>query len=145
MSHKSYRLNVMSWSDGLAVCALTDEAYPLRIAFTCLSKVHDDFKRKIPEALYKQMRERDADAGFRDDLRKILKAHADPKKFDAVTSTQAKVDAVTDIMQKNLEQVLGNMPQVEMLLDESEDLHANTKAMFQTSKKLKKNACCSLM
>lgn len=47
-------------------------------------------------------------------------------------------------MQKNLEQVLGNLQQMESLLEHSEDLSANTHQMFKTSNKLKKG-CCQVM
>eukprot|EP01054_Gregarina_sp_Poly1_P002237 Gregarina_sp_Poly_1__2236@NODE_159_length_12283_cov_147_306729_g141_i0_p8_GENE_NODE_159_length_12283_cov_147_306729_g141_i0NODE_159_length_12283_cov_147_306729_g141_i0_p8_ORF_typecomplete_len205_score38_69Synaptobrevin/PF00957_21/4_1e11Longin/PF13774_6/1e09MCPsignal/PF00015_21/0_025GED/PF02212_18/4_7e03GED/PF02212_18/0_18MRPL52/PF18699_1/0_21_NODE_159_length_12283_cov_147_306729_g141_i011431757 len=144
VSHQEFRFNAMRWSDGLAVCMLTDDDYPPRVAFQCLTVVHNDFKVKVPEPFYKDVKDDGAAGAYKEMLRDIAKQFADPRKFDAVTSTQGKVDDTKEIMQKNLEQVLGNMQQMEELMAQSDDLSANTQQMFKSSKKIKKG-CCQVM
>ena len=47
-------------------------------------------------------------------------------------------------MQRNIDQVLGNMENIETLLGKSEDVSAQTQALFKSSKKMKKQ-CCGIM
>ncbi|EZG63420.1 SNARE protein [Gregarina niphandrodes] len=141
IGHEDYKFCAMRWSDGLAVAMLTDKDYPPRVAFQCLTKVHHDFKSKVPEQFYKAVTDDGAAASYKDVLREFLKEFKDPSKFDAVTSTQQKVDESKKIVQRRLDDVLDNMQNLDKLVEQSDDLSTNTQVMFKTAKKMKKGCC----
>lgn len=144
IAHEKYLFIAMRWSDGLAVSMFTDSEYPPRVAFQGINKIHEDFRQKVPEQIWAAVK-KDLDCdGYKDTLREWLKQYSDPKSFDAVSSTQGKVDETKAQMQRNLNQVLGNMQNMEQLMEKSDDLSANTQQMFKQSKKMKKG-CCNVM
>lgn len=60
ITHKDYLFLALRWSDGLAVSAFTDKEYPSRIAYQLLSRIHDDFREKVPRQLWQRVTEDNA-------------------------------------------------------------------------------------
>lgn len=144
IAHDDYRFHSIRWSDDLAVAMLTDADYPPRVAFKCITELHNDFTSKVPREIFCTIDTDNAAIDYKETMRSFVKQYSDPTKGDAVTSTMGKVEETKEIMQQNLEQVLGNMERINALMEKSEDLSTSTQQMFQTSKKLKKG-CCHVM
>lgn len=140
ITHKDYLFLVLRWSDGLAVSAFTDKEYPSRVAYQLLSRIHDDFREKIPRQIWQRVTE-DHAVEYKDSLRQWLKQYQNPREFDAVTRTQHKVDETKEILQRDIEQVLGNHAQIMELLERSEDISAQSELMFKAAKKSNKGCC----
>eukprot|EP01069_Polyplicarium_translucidae_P003876 Polyplicarium_translucidae@DN2433_c0_g1_i4.p2 len=140
ISHEEYRIHALRGQIGLAIVVITDEDYPSRVAFRCIASVAEDFQNCISEHEWRNAKGDDS-IDYKERLKKYLKKFDDPESFDSVVKTQRKVDETKEIMQKNIEQVLAGGENLEQLMMKSEDVSDQTKAMFQSSKKLKKKCC----
>ncbi|KAH0484104.1 MAG: hypothetical protein KVP17_004914 [Porospora cf. gigantea B] len=144
VKHETFQVNVLKSGDGLVFVAITDLEYPPRVAFQALAATQRDFRRKVK---VEQWAAATGDLNKTDQLKyhssmtRWREQYSDPSKFDAVTRTQKKVDDTQEIMQRNIDQVLGNMENIETLLGKSEDVSAQTQALFKSSKKMKKQCC----
>lgn len=62
------------------------------MAFQCLTVVHNDFRVKVPEGLYKTITEDNAASSYKPFLKGFAEQFANPRDFDAVANVQGKVD-----------------------------------------------------
>ncbi|KAH9830174.1 snare protein YKT6 [Rhodofomes roseus] len=130
------------WNRGgaeqLAGVIITDQEYPVRPAFSLLTKLLDDFIAKVPVAAY------DAPAAIAfPEINAYLQKYQDPRQADAIMKVQQELDETKIILHKTIESVLERGEKINDLVDRSNALSAQSKAFYKTAKK--QNSCCVVM
>lgn len=87
--------------DGLAGVVVTDKEYPIRVAFTLVTKTMQDYEQTCD---WKKITH-DA-AGEPDQMKKDLIVYQNPIEADKLTKIQKDLDDIKDIVCKNIEEVL---------------------------------------
>ncbi|KAF9034697.1 snare protein YKT6 [Hymenopellis radicata] len=103
-------------AEQLAAVVITDQEYPVRPAFSLLTKLLDDF---------------------------TAKKYQDPRQADTIMRVQEELDETKIVLHKTIESVLQRGEKLDNLVDQSSALSAQSKMFYKTTKK--KNSCCVVM
>ncbi|KAL7067345.1 hypothetical protein ACR3K2_22190 [Cryptosporidium serpentis] len=76
-------------------------------------------------------------------LREFLQRYKNPLAVDSISLSQMKVEQAHDTLRRSLKVFLDRGENIEDLVQKSQDLSETSKALFKSSKKMKKS-CCSL-
>ncbi|KAI0732595.1 snare protein YKT6 [Fomitopsis betulina] len=125
-------------AEQLAGVIITDHEYPVRPAFSLLTKLLDDFIAKVPVTSYASP----AAISFPEANSYIAK-YQDPRQADAIMKVQQELDETKIILHKTIESVLERGEKINDLVDRSNALSAQSKAFYKTAKK--QNSCCVVM
>ncbi|KAI0635427.1 snare protein YKT6 [Trametes polyzona] len=125
-------------AEQLAGVIITDQEYPVRPAFSLLTKLLDDFIAKVPQASYKTP----AAISF-PEINAYLQKYQDPRQADAIMKVQQELDETKIILHKTIESVLQRGEKINDLVDRSTALSAQSKMFYKTAKK--QNSCCVIM
>ncbi|EPS97160.1 hypothetical protein FOMPIDRAFT_1025152 [Fomitopsis schrenkii] len=125
-------------AEQLAGVIITDHEYPVRPAFSLLTKLLDDFIAKVPVASYASP----AAISFPEANSYIAK-YQDPRQADAIMKVQQELDETKIILHKTIESVLERGEKINDLVDRSNALSMQSKAFYKTAKK--QNSCCVVM
>ncbi|CAF4807913.1 unnamed protein product [Rotaria sp. Silwood1] len=125
--------------DGLASVIIADSEYPQRVAHTLLSKVMDDFTNAYPPSSWANMNEQ---TGKMASLSEVLRKYQNPQEADPLMRLQKDLDDTKDILKKTLVNVLERGEHLDDLVDRSNHLSIETKAIYKTARKT--NRCCTL-
>ncbi|KZT64797.1 snare-like protein [Daedalea quercina L-15889] len=125
-------------AEQLAGVIVTDQEYPVRPAFSLLTKLLDDFIAKVPAASYGTP----AAIAF-PEISSYLQKYQDPRQADAIMKVQQELDETKIILHKTIESVLERGEKINDLVDRSNALSAQSKAFYKTAKK--QNSCCVIM
>jgi len=135
----SYQCYVWRRADGLCCVVIADKEYPQFTAFQVCHKVLAEFDRE--EADKWKQASKDCDGGKPTEwLASLLEACQDPAEADKLLAIQQKLTEITEIMYKNIEQVLERGERLESLVEKTEELSASSKLFLRDTKKL--NSCC---
>jgi len=134
----------------LAAVMVTDEEYPVRVAFSVLNKVTDEFQQNYPRERYEsdvtntrmnpanKFKEYDWPA-----LQSYVVKYQDPKQADTIMKVQQELDETKVVLHKTIESVLERGEKLDSLVDRSNALSAQSKMFYKTAKK--QNSCCVIM
>lgn len=112
-----------------AVIMITDIEYPVRVTFSVLNKVLDEFTaEQWPKAV--------GDAKLAEYVRK----YQDPKQADTIMKVQQELDETKIVLHKTIESVLERGEKLDNLVERSNALSAQSKMFYKTAKK--QNSCC---
>lgn len=130
-------------SDNVGIAIITDEEYPKRVAFDLIYKIMQElndfvYTNKLNLSNYKQ----DTDIKFKY-LDTIVKDWQDPKNKDSIMQLQSELDGVTQIMKKNLQDLLKREENLEALMAKSNDLSKVSVDFYKKAKSANKS-CCSM-
>ncbi|PBK64007.1 snare protein YKT6 [Armillaria solidipes] len=103
-------------AEQLAGVIITDQEYPVRPAFSLLSKLLDDFTAKIPQSSFS-----DPSISFPD--------------ADTIMRVQQELDETQIVLYKTIESVLQRGEKLDNLVDKSTALSAQSKLFWKTTKK----------
>jgi synaptobrevin family protein YKT6 len=117
---KDYAIHIIK-DTNLPVSVISDEEYPMRVAFDLVRKVIDNPVN----------------------LDKYLENYQDPTNIDKIMSIQKDLDETKEILNASIDSVLKRGEALDSLIQRSEDLSANSKLFYNKSKKL--NSCCILL
>jgi len=122
------------------LCALviTDQEYPVRPAFSLLSKILDEFITVVSPEVYS-----DPTSIVFPATQSYLTKYQDPKQADNIMKVQAELDETKIILHKTIESVLERGERLDNLVDRSNALSAQSKMFYKTAKK--QNSCCTVM
>lgn len=123
--------------DGLCGTVVADREYPARVAFSYLSKQMSDFERDISNWKALTIDQSMEPASMLADINKFQ----NPQEADKVTKIQSNLDEITEVMQKNINEVLKRGENLDNLMDKSNDLNIASKQFYKQAKKT--NQCCS--
>ncbi|KAG8920555.1 palmitoyltransferase [Tulasnella sp. 417] len=115
---------------------ITDADYPVRPAFSLLSKILDEYATAVPESQWSNPPEFPATKAY-------LAKYQDPKQADNIMKVQAELDETKIILHKTIESVLERGEKLDNLVDRSNALSAQSKMFYKTAKK--QNSCCVIM
>ncbi|KAG7444284.1 snare protein YKT6 [Guyanagaster necrorhizus] len=125
-------------AEQLAGVIITDQEYPVRPAFSLLSKLLDDFTAKVPQSSFS-----DPSSISFPDINTYLQKYQDPRQADTIMRVQQELDETKIVLHKTIESVLQRGEKLDSLVDRSNALSAQSKMFYKTAKK--QNSCCVIM
>jgi len=125
-------------AEQLAAVIITDQEYPVRPAFSLLTKLLDDFTAKIPQSSFSKP----SSISF-PELNTYLQKYQDPRHADNIMRVQQELDETKIVLHKTIESVLQRGEKLDNLVERSTALSAQSKMFYKTAKK--QNSCCSVM
>ncbi|KAH9975287.1 snare protein YKT6 [Lactifluus volemus] len=125
-------------AEQLAAVIITDQEYPVRPAFSLLSKLLDDFATKVPQSSFSNP----SSISF-PEINNYLQKYQDPRHADNIMRVQQELDETKIILHKTIESVLQRGEKLDNLVERSTALSAQSKMFYKTAKK--QNSCCSVM
>ncbi|SJK98980.1 related to Synaptobrevin homolog YKT6 [Armillaria ostoyae] len=118
-------------AEQLAGVIITDQEYPVRPAFSLLSKLLDDFTAKVPQSSFS-----DPSPISFPDINTCLQKYQDPRQADTIMRVQQELDETQIVLHKTIESVLQRGEKIDNLVDKSTALSAQSKLFWKTTKKL---------
>ncbi|GAA5978269.1 hypothetical protein JCM5350_002246 [Sporobolomyces pararoseus] len=150
VQENSYTAHVYSkQSDQLSGVIITDQEYPVRVAFSLLNKILDEFVTKIPRSTWEEKARQGRQGGgktavlvteYTPQLQDYVSKYQDPKQADSIMKVQQELDETKIILHKTIESVLERGEKLDSLVDKSAALSASSKSFYKTAKK--QNSCC---
>ncbi|GLB41097.1 putative synaptobrevin family protein [Lyophyllum shimeji] len=125
-------------AEQLAAVIITDQEYPVRPAFSLLTKLLDEFTAKVPQASF----DNPAAISF-PDINVYIQKYQDPRQADTIMRVQQELDETKIVLHKTIESVLQRGEKLDNLVDRSNALSAQSKMFYKTAKK--QNSCCVIM
>ena len=136
--------------DSLSAVIVTDDEYPVRPAFSLLNKLLDDFTTNVPRerwqsaaATARSASRPKADGIDFPQAAEYLARYQDPRQADAIMRVQQELDETKIVLHKTIEGVLERGEKLDSLVARSENLSAQSKMFYQSTKK--QNSCCTVM
>ncbi|KAF5348701.1 hypothetical protein D9758_006759 [Tetrapyrgos nigripes] len=120
---------------GVIIC---DDEYPVRPAFSLLTKLLDDFASKVPQSSFSN-----PSAILFPEINTFITKYQDPSQADTIMRVQQELDETKIILHKTIEGVLQRGEKLDNLVDRSQQLSAQSKMFYKTAKK--QNSCCVIM
>lgn len=122
----------------LGVTVITDPEYPQRVAFTLIAEILRQF-----QALGLDWGSLRADANLPfPELATQLQRYQNPAEADRLTKIQSELNQVTEVMHRNIEELMKRGETLESLMARSEDLSGVSYDFYKRAKK--NNQCCKL-
>jgi len=125
-------------SDGLVGIIISDKDYPLRVAYSLLTKVLDEFSLRYPPSKFQSATSLDFP-----ELHTYLTRFQDPNQADTIMKVQAELDETKGVLHKTIESVLERGEKLDSLVERSDALSAQSKLFYRSAKK--QNSCCTVM
>ncbi|KAG9311347.1 snare-like protein [Chiua virens] len=125
-------------AEQLAAIVITDQEYPVRPAFSLLTKLLEDFIAKVPQSAFSN-----PSAVSFPDIQTYIVKYQDPRQADTLMRVQQELDETKIVLHKTIESVLERGEKLDSLVDRSNALSAQTKMFYKTAKK--QNSCCVVM
>ncbi|PWN52696.1 putative YKT6-snare protein for endoplasmic reticulum-golgi transport [Violaceomyces palustris] len=141
-------------SDGFCGVVISDTEYPVRVAFSLLNKVLDDFAIRIPKANWQrrvdQITTGSANPPSKSEtilgpdalpqLADYIKRYQDPRQADTIMKVQQELDETKIVLHKTIDSVLQRGEDLDKLVEKSGTLSEQSKMFYKTAKKV--NSCC---
>ncbi|OJJ07545.1 hypothetical protein ASPVEDRAFT_33759 [Aspergillus versicolor CBS 583.65] len=137
VQEKEFVFHVYAHENGVTGVAITNEAYPSRIANGLIGKIVQEFCTENPGA--KTATEPVPFPALKDYITKYQK----PENVDNITMINNQLEETKVVLHKTIESVLERGEKLDDLVQKSEGLSSQSK-MFYTSAK-KQNSCCIIM
>ncbi|KAF8995924.1 snare-like protein [Cyathus striatus] len=125
-------------TEQLAGVIITDQEYPVRPAFSLLTKVLDDFIAKVPQSSFSNP----GSISF-PEISTYVQKYQDPRQADPIMRVQQELDETKIVLHKTIESVLQRGENLDNLVERSGALSTQTKMFYKTAKK--RNSCCVIM
>jgi len=131
-----YKVHVYVRYDGLTCVLVSDDDYPVRVAFGLISKTLNTFSEKVGDKWKRITKDQEVEPPF---MKEDLTQFQDPNN-DKINKIQRDLDEIKDIMYKNIDELLKRGETLDALLDKSGDVSALSKQFYHKAKK--QNSCC---
>jgi len=125
-------------AEQLAGVIITDQEYPVRPAFSLLTKLLDEFIAKIPQSSFQNP----TTISF-PEISIYIQKYQDPRQADTIMKVQQELDETKIVLHKTIESVLQRGEKLDNLVERSNALSTQTKMFYKTAKK--QNSCCVVM
>ncbi|KAG2336623.1 snare protein YKT6 [Suillus weaverae] len=127
-----------SGAEQLAAIIITDQEYPVRPAFSLLTKLLDDFTAKVPQSAFGNP----GSISF-PEIQTYIQKYQDPRQADTIMRVQQELDETKIVLHKTIESVLQRGEKLDNLVERSNALSTQSKMFYKTAKK--QNSCCVIM
>ncbi|KIJ98974.1 hypothetical protein K443DRAFT_680337 [Laccaria amethystina LaAM-08-1] len=125
-------------AEQLAAVLIADQEYPVRPAFSLLTKILDDFTVKVPQSSF----DNPTSISF-PEITTYLQKYQDPRQADTIMRVQQELDETKIVLHKTIESVLQRGEKLDNLVERSNALSVQSKMFYKTAKK--QNSCCIIM
>ncbi|KAG1733858.1 snare protein YKT6 [Suillus paluster] len=125
-------------AEQLSAIIITDHEYPVRPAFSLLTKLLDDFTTKVPQSSFTNP----GSISF-PEIQTYIQKYQDPRQADTIMRVQQELDETKIVLHKTIESVLQRGEKLDNLVERSNALSTQSKMFYKTAKK--QNACCVVM
>lgn len=107
VQENSYTAHVYSrQSDNLSGVIITDQEYPVRVAFSLLNKILDEFTLKFPKNVWEDKAQQGRQNGgksvlvqeYTNQLQDYVNKYQDPKQADSIMKVQQELDETKIIL-----------------------------------------------
>jgi len=145
IEESNYIGHVYARQEGVAGVVISDKEYPVRVAFSVLNKVLDEYLTAHPKQDWDTATAANVgslNTGFAP-LDEYLKRYQDPHQADALLKVQQELDDTKIVLHKTIESVLQRGEKLDTLVDKSEALSASSKMFYTQARKT--NSCCTIM
>ncbi|SCZ92703.1 BZ3500_MvSof-1268-A1-R1_Chr5-2g08121 [Microbotryum saponariae] len=118
-------------SDNLAGVIITDQEYPVRVAFSLINKILDEFTTQVKRDVWEAKARESRQAGKQylvefPQLQEYCTKYQDPKQADTIMKVQQELDETKIILHKTIESVLERGEKLDSLVDKSAALSASS-------------------
>ena len=124
--------------NGLAGAVITDNDYPMRVAFTLLNEA---LKRFEARAFPWQSIDRDTELDFKEGA-ELLAKFQNPEEADKIPKITKELEEVKSIVVKSMDDILKRGETLDALMQKSNDLSDVSRQFYRTAKK--NNQCCKM-
>lgn len=131
--------HVYTLKEGISGVVVADKEYSVRVAFSILNRVLDEYMTQHPKSDWANATVATAKTAF-PQLEEYLKKYQDPHQADAIMKVQQELDETKIVLHKTIESVLQRGEKLDSLVDKSEALSASSRMFYKQSKKT--NSCC---
>lgn len=141
----NYIGHVYTRQEGISGVVISDKEYPVRVAFSVLNKVLEEYLAAHPKQDWSSVTNTNKgahDIGF-SPLEEYLKRYQDPHQADALMKVQQELDDTKIVLHKTIESVLQRGEKLDTLVDKSEALSSSSKMFYTQARKT--NSCCVIM
>jgi len=125
-------------AEQLAAVIITDQEYPVRPAFSILTKALEEFISRVPQSSFSN-----PSAIHFTEIQTYVSKYQDPTQADTIMRIQQELDETKVVLHKTIESVLERGEKLDNLVDRSTALSAQSKMFYKTAKK--QNSCCVIM
>eukprot|EP00831_Metopus_contortus_P003317 TRINITY_DN1122_c0_g1_i3.p1 TRINITY_DN1122_c0_g1~~TRINITY_DN1122_c0_g1_i3.p1 ORF type:complete len:163 (-),score=60.70 TRINITY_DN1122_c0_g1_i3:211-699(-) len=125
----------------LCVTAITDPEYPERVAFGMLYELAMDFINTYKSNPSVVSAKADLKLPYKN-IEVMLNKWQKPEENDKLLVIEKELQSVTELMRKNMEEILKKGEKLEQLMEKSKDLSGVSVSFYKKAKK--NNQCCSL-
>ena len=124
--------------NSLGMTVITDNEYPQRVVFSMISELMQTF---LNSGTSWESVSRDTDLNYAP-LEQYLKKYQNPAEADRLMKIESELNQITEIMHKNIDQLLKRGETLESLMQKSQDLSTVSYDFYKRAKK--NNQCCKL-
>eukprot|EP00472_Partenskyella_glossopodia_P000006 CAMPEP_0197541590 /NCGR_PEP_ID=MMETSP1318-20131121/67245_1 /TAXON_ID=552666 /ORGANISM="Partenskyella glossopodia, Strain RCC365" /LENGTH=194 /DNA_ID=CAMNT_0043100783 /DNA_START=551 /DNA_END=1135 /DNA_ORIENTATION=+ len=132
-----YVCHVHVRSNSICGMVVSDEEYPVRVAFSMITDLLNKYMKAVPTWNEFKTDNTAAPPQF---MQEAIEKYQNPKEADKVLKIQQTVDEIKTIMHKNIDDILKRGETLDDLMEKSNDLSSTSVAFFKTAKK--QNQCC---
>ncbi|KAK9474645.1 Longin-like domain-containing protein [Dipodascopsis tothii] len=123
-------------AEGLAGVIIADKEYPLRVAYSLLNKILDQFQSQFPRAKWETGTPK---LQFME-LEISLAKYQNPTQADSIMRVQQELDETKIVLHKAIESVLRRGEELDSLVQKSSALSMTSRKFYKEAKKT--NSCC---
>ncbi|KAG5518307.1 hypothetical protein PMAC_003103 [Pneumocystis sp. 'macacae'] len=123
----NYALHAYSRSESIVGVVITDKEYPVRVAYSLLNKILDEFLMKYPPSSWSKKDKR-LPFGVLDEY--IIK-YQDPQKADNIIKVQQELDDIKNVLSQTIDSVLQRGEKLDDLIQRSDILSAQSRLFYK--------------
>ncbi|KAK9450891.1 Longin-like domain-containing protein [Limtongia smithiae] len=136
VEENNYIAHTYSRSEGVAGVIVADKEYPIRVAYSLLNKLLDQFLTQFPRG---QWADGEVTLSF-PELDSSLLKYQNPQQADSIMRVQQELDETKIVLHKAIESVLQRGEELDSLVAKSSALSTTSKMFYKEAKKT--NSCC---
>lgn len=127
-------------TEGIAGVLITDKEYPVRVAFSLLNKVLDEYLVKYQLSTINRVTTPNDPSTAFPELEDYIQKYQDPQQADTIMKVQQELDETKDVLQQTIGQVLARGEKLDSLMEKSDALSTSSRLFYKQAKK--QNSCC---
>ncbi|WFD04241.1 palmitoyltransferase [Malassezia obtusa] len=142
--------------DGISGVLVSDSEYPVRVAFSLLNKMLDEFMVKVSKTSWQARANSIALSGqipSKGDgivkssefpqAQEYLARYQDPRQADTILRVQQELDDTKIVLHNTIDSVLQRGEDLDKLVEKSGSLSQQSKMFYKSARK--QNSCCGIM
>ncbi|WFC96316.1 palmitoyltransferase [Malassezia brasiliensis] len=142
--------------DGVSGVLISDSEYPVRVAFSLLNKLLEEFMIKVSKASWQMQANNLALSGNIPSkgegivkssefpqAQEYLARYQDPRQADTILRVQQELDDTKIVLHNTIDSVLQRGEDLDKLVEKSGSLSQQSKMFYKSARK--QNSCCGIM